>query len=212
MTNRLAEAWGHLIARYGRWMAAEARLTVEGELPDGGVVAVSWHSMNLIIMGVHAERRPRSYRAFVPPGLLGAVMRGCLDTYGMEAVALPREGTGNPIGGMKEMARALKEGWAVGVALDGPRGPARTLRPGALWLARLTGRPVVAVGAAARPAIRAPWWDRHLVPLPRCRLALVYGEPITIARGAELDQNLYSLVTDSLSAAESRAWELVGRR
>lgn len=209
--DRPAQAWGRLIARYGRWMAATGRLTIEGELPEGGFIAVSWHSANLIIMGVHAERRPHPYRAFVPPGRLGMVMRGCLEGYDMEAVALPEDGTGNAVGGMKEMARALKQGCAAGIALDGPHGPARTLRPGALWLARLTGRPLVVIGAAARPGIRAPWWDRHLVPPPHARLALVYGESITIPRGMELDPDLCARVTAALNTAEDRAEELVRR-
>ena len=204
-----AHAWGRLIARYGRWAVATADLTVEGDLPRDGFIAVSWHSMNLIIMSVHAERRPYPYRAFVPPGVLGEVMRGCLDGYGMEAVALPEDGTGNPVGAMKEMARALKQGCGTGIALDGPHGPARTLRPGALWLARLTGKPLVVIGAAARPAVRAPWWDRHLVPSPHARVAMVYGEPITIARGADFDDDLCARVTAALAAAEARAWEIV---
>jgi lysophospholipid acyltransferase (LPLAT)-like uncharacterized protein len=211
VAHRPAETWGHVIARYGRWTAASGRVAFEGELPAGGFVAVSWHSMNLVIMGIHAERRPHPYRAFVPPGLLGSVMRGCLEGYGMEAVALPEDGVGNPVGGMKEMARAIKDGCGVGIALDGPHGPARTLRPGALWLARLTGRPLVVIGAAATPAIRAPRWDRHLIPMPHSRLALVYSEPIAIPRGTDLDQGLCSLVTDTLSAVEDRAWQLVNR-
>ena len=200
------------MARYGRWVARSADVTFEGCLPQGAFIGVSWHSMNLVIMGVHAETRPERYRAFVPPGLLGSVMRGCLRGYGMEAVALPQDGVGNPVAGLKEMARALKDGCAVGIALDGPHGPARTLRPGALWLARLTGQPLVVIGAAARPAIRAPWWDRHLVPPPHARLALVYGEPIVIERAADLNEDLCARVTESLNAAEKQAWELLRRR
>jgi lysophospholipid acyltransferase (LPLAT)-like uncharacterized protein len=209
--DRTAEAWGrHIMARYGRWMARSGNVTFEGELPSGGFIGVSWHSMNLVIMGIHAESRPEPYRAFVPPGILGSVMRGCLKGYGMEAVALPQDGVGNPVAGLKEMARALKDGCGVGIALDGPHGPARTLRPGALWLARLTGQPLVVIGAAARPGFRAPRWDRHLVPLPHARLVLVYGEPIVIERGSELNEDLCTRITESLNAAEKRAWELVG--
>lgn len=207
--NLPAEAWGRLIARYGRWVASSGRIVFEGELPPGGFIGVSWHSANLVIMAVHAEHRPHPYRAFVPPGLLGEMMRGSLKGYGMEAVSLPRDGSGNPIAGLKEMARSLKDGWATGIALDGPHGPARVLRPGALWLARLTGCPLVVIGVAARPAIRAPWWDRHLIPPPHSRIALVYGQPMTIERGAEIDENLCSAVTDALRQAEDRAWSLV---
>lgn len=207
--NLPAEALGRLVARYGRLVARSSQVIFEGELPAGAFIGAIWHSTNLLVMGVHAENEPRPYRAFVPPGLRGQVTRGSLKTYAMEAVPLPPDGGGNPIAGLREMARALKEGWSTGIALDGPHGPVRTLRPGALWLARLTGRPLVTIGAAARPALRAPWWDRHLVPLPHAKLALVYGDPIIIERSCKIDQDLCSLVADSLNAAEARAWELV---
>jgi lysophospholipid acyltransferase (LPLAT)-like uncharacterized protein len=210
--NLPAEAWGRLIAGYGRWITRQAQVVLEGELPAGAFIAVSWHCTNLLVMGVHAEKRPHPYRAFVPPGLLGQVMRGSLKAYGMEPIALPPDGCGNPVAGLKEMARALKDGWAAGIALDGPHGPARTLRPGALWLARLSGRPLIVIGAAARPAVRAPWWDRHLIALPHAKIALVYGEPIMIERSCEISPALCSLVTDSLNAAEARAWDLVRER
>ena len=209
---KTAEACGHFIAHYGRWVAASSDVTFEGELPAGAFIAVSWHSMNLVVMGVHAQIRPQAYRAFVPPGLFGSVMRGCLKGYGMEAISLPKDGVGNPAAGLKEMARSLKNGCATGIALDGPHGPARTLRPGALWLARLTGVPLVVVAAAATPAIRAPWWDRHLVPPPHAHLALVYGDPFIIERGADLNEDLCTLITTSLNRAEERAWELLKQR
>ena len=204
-----ATEWGRALAAYGRWVARSGRIQFEGELPPGGFIAVGWHSTNLLIMGVHSELRPRPYWAFVPPGVLGAVMRGCLKGYAMEAVPLPRDGKGNPAAGLKEMARALKEGIAVGIAVDGPHGPARVLRPGALWLARLSGMPLVVIGAAARPALHAPWWDHHIIPPPHARIALVYGEPITIARGAEIDAALCLEVAAALETAEDRAWALL---
>ena len=137
-------------------------------------------------------------------------MRGCLKGYGMEPVALPRDGTGNPVAGLKEMAQALKEGWATGIALDGPHGPPRVMRPGALWLARLTGRPLIVIGAAARPVVHAPWWDGHLIPLPHSKIGLVYGDPIVVERGTDIGQELCVRVTRALAEAETRAWNLVG--
>lgn len=96
--------------------------------------------------------------------------------------------------------------------MDGPRGPARVSRPGALWLARLSGQPLVVVAAAARPAVRLPRWDRHLVPLPGPDIAIVYGEPITVDRRAEINVALSLRVTDPLNAAEQRAWAVLNSR
>lgn len=104
------------------------------------------------------------------------------------------------------------DGRPAGIALDGPHGPTRILRPGALWLAWLPGWPLIAIGGAARPAVRAPWWDRHLIPLPHAKIALVYEGPIMIERSCEIGQELCCLVADSLNAAEARAWDLVRDR
>ena len=49
-------------------------------------------------------------------------------------------------GGLKAMlqlVRDMERGRAAGFTLDGPRGPARVAQPGALWLARTTGNPVL---------------------------------------------------------------------
>jgi lysophospholipid acyltransferase (LPLAT)-like uncharacterized protein len=210
--NRLAETWGRLLARYGRWVVRSGQVTFEGELPQGGSIAVTWHSMNMLIMAAHGERKSRRYRVFVASGVAGAAMRGWLRGSGAEAVALPHDGAGNPAAGLKETAQALKEGWTVGVALDGPRGPARAMRPGALWLARLSGKPLVVTGAAGRPVARLPRWDRYLVPLPGVHIAIVYGEPILVDRGARIDEALCSQVTDALGRAEKRAWAILGSR
>ena len=207
--NPVIEVWGRVIARYSRWVARSAAVTFEGALPPGGSIAVTWHSMNMLVLAVHAEKRPHPYRAFVPPGLAGVAMRGWLKGCGMEPVALPRDGAGNPVAALKHMARALKEGWRVGIALDGPHGPVRVLRPGALWLARLSGKPLVVVGSAARPAVHFPRWDRQLVPLPGAKVAVVYGEPILIERDTEIDEALRLQVTEALDAAEKRAWSII---
>ena len=105
--------------------------------------------MNMLTLAVHARGRHQPYRAFVPPGFLGASMRSWLVASGMEPVPLAQDGVVNPIAGLRQMARALGEGWSVGIALDGPHGPPRVLRPGALWLARLSGKPLVVMGYAA---------------------------------------------------------------
>jgi lysophospholipid acyltransferase (LPLAT)-like uncharacterized protein len=198
-----------MIAYYGRWAARSGNVMFEGELPSGGFIAASWHCNNLLVMGIHAELRPQPYRAFVPPGLSGTIMRGCLRGYGVEPVPLPLDGVGNPAAGLKEMAQAVRDGWAAGIAVDGPHGPARVLRPGALWLARLTGRPLIVVGAAAKPCLHLPWWDSHVVPFPHSKVGLVYGEPILIPRGTDIDPSLCAGVSTALDAVERRAQELV---
>jgi lysophospholipid acyltransferase (LPLAT)-like uncharacterized protein len=106
------------------------------------------------------------------------------------------------------MARGLRGGLNVFVAVDGPHGPARRVRPGVLWVARHSGRPIVPVGLAAWPAFRWPKWDCHITPLPGARAAAIYGAPFTVPRHADLEAATHDLAA-RLVQVNARAWQVV---
>jgi lysophospholipid acyltransferase (LPLAT)-like uncharacterized protein len=81
--------------------------------------------------------------------------------------------------------RRLEEGYPVGVTLDGPRGPARVAQPGAVWLAKATGSPVLPFHLEAASHWTAPSWDATQVPLPFTRIAIAIGEPFWVPPGAD---------------------------
>jgi lysophospholipid acyltransferase (LPLAT)-like uncharacterized protein len=81
--------------------------------------------------------------------------------------------------------RRMDEGRPVGLTVDGPRGPARVAQPGALWLAKVTGNPVLPFHLEAAPNWTAPSWDASQVPLPFSRIALVVGEPLWVPGDAD---------------------------
>jgi hypothetical protein len=81
--------------------------------------------------------------------------------------------------------RRLEEGNPVGVTLDGPRGPARVAQPGAVWLAKATGSPVLPFHLEAASHWTAPSWDATQVPLPFTRIAIAIGEPFWVPPGAD---------------------------
>ena len=90
-------------------------------------------------------------------------------------------------GGLKAMLQLVREmqrGRAAGFTLDGPRGPARVAQPGALWLARTTGNPVLPFHLEASRAWALGSWDRTQIPKPFSDVALVVGEPMDVAADA----------------------------
>src|SRR5687768_6651432 len=44
---------------------------------------------------------------------------------------------------LRQMVRDMDQGKPAGFTLDGPRGPARVAQPGAIWLAKATGNPLL---------------------------------------------------------------------
>jgi len=84
-------------------------------------------------------------------------------------------------GGLRGLARALGEGHSVIVVPDGPRGPAETVKPGVVRLARLTGAPVVPLSFAASAEWRTRSWDGFRIPKPFARCVVRFGEPLRVA-------------------------------
>jgi lysophospholipid acyltransferase (LPLAT)-like uncharacterized protein len=71
-------------------------------------------------------------------------------------------------------------------------------------MARATGYPIVPIGFGVDRAWRLNSWDRFTIPKPGARVAMVYGEPISVPRAAtsaELDSATRA-IHDSLVAAE----------
>src|SRR5438132_1100203 len=65
----------------------------------------------------------------------------------------------------------------LGITPDGPRGPRRKVQMGMIFLASLTGLPIVPVGMAFGAAWRLNSWDRFAVPCPWSALNCVLGLP-----------------------------------
>jgi lysophospholipid acyltransferase (LPLAT)-like uncharacterized protein len=109
--------------------------------------------------------------------------------------------------------RRLEDGFAVGVTLDGPRGPALVAQPGAVWLAKMSGNPILPfhLEAASRWEVRS--WDATQLPLPFSRVALVIGEPIWVPAETS-DQGLEEVrlrVEQALAGLKCRALQLLGQ-
>ncbi len=102
-----------------------------------------------------------------------------------------------------ELKREMDRGRPSGFAVDGPRGPARHAQPGAVWLAKLTGNPVVPFHMEASRYWSLKSWDRTQIPRPFSTVALAVGGPIHVPADAdeaaletkrvELEQSLHAL-------------------
>jgi hypothetical protein len=94
-------------------------------------------------------------------------------------------------GGLKAMlqlVRDMEKGKPAGFTLDGPRGPARVAQPGAIWLARATGNPVLPFHLEASSYWTTNSWDRTQIPKPFSTVALVVGEPMDVPSDANEHQ------------------------
>jgi lysophospholipid acyltransferase (LPLAT)-like uncharacterized protein len=116
-------------------------------------------------------------------------------------------------GGVSALLQMIKcaDKTHIAITPDGPRGPRRVMQQGAVYLASMTGLPVIVVGVACDRAWRARSWDRMLIPKPWCTAYGVGSAPIHVPadltrEGMELyRQKLENVLIDVTEAAERLA-------
>ncbi len=117
-------------------------------------------------------------------------------------------------GGRKALLQLTHEmaaGRPTGFTVDGPRGPSRVSQPGAVWLAKATGNPVVPFHCEASRYWSMKSWDRTQIPKPFSTVAIVVGAPIYVApdAGDEALEAARATLDQRLFGAEQRALALV---
>lgn len=111
---------------------------------------------------------------------------------------------------LRQMIRDVEHA-PVAFTLDGPRGPARVAQPGAVWLAKVSGKPIIPFHLEADRRWTLRSWDRAQVPKPFATVSLVFAPPIQVDRQAD-DEALAAArrhLEDALAACEARCMVVI---
>ncbi len=184
------------MALYLRFVARTSQ--VGGEITRDSVVLTFWHEYNLAVFVVAVRiRGDLRHASFSTQGFRGAVVDAMLEhsTVPMRILPLPPE---SDRAAGRAFALRLGElggaGWSPIVTPDGPFGPYRVVKPGALIVARASGLPIQPWAIEARPLLRLPGrWDNHVIPLPFGRLRVIAGKSITILERERLSPRVAQL-------------------
>jgi lysophospholipid acyltransferase (LPLAT)-like uncharacterized protein len=82
---------------------------------------------------------------------------------------------------LRQLTREMAAGRPAAFTIDGPRGPARVAQPGAVWLAKATGNPVVPFHIETNRHWTLKSWDCTQIPKPFAVSAIAIGEPLWVA-------------------------------
>ncbi len=130
-----------------------------------------WHHRNQGVAIVVSEARDGQYLSDLAESLGYRTVRGSSTRGGARAL----------LGAVRELQAA----GAVAFTPDGPRGPRRELKPGAVAAAQRGGGVIVPVHAEADRAWRLHSWDRFMIPKPLARVRITYGRTFPIAGGED---------------------------
>jgi hypothetical protein len=108
---------------------------------------------------------------------------------------------------LAQLRRDMRAGRPAAFTVDGPRGPAGVAQPGAVWLARATGNPILPFHIEASRFWTVNSWDRHQIPKPGSLVVAAIGPPIEVPAGpgaAGIEAGREALET-ALGRLEARA-------
>ena len=141
------------------------------------VLFVLWHGQLLPLVHYHQQEK---ITVLVSEHADGEYITRVLHRYGFDTARGSSTRGGSK--GLKGLVRAVREGRDIGITPDGPRGPARVCKPGALVAAQITGVPIIPMAVGSDSAWSFQSWDRFSVPKPLTRLRIIYGEPVYVPR------------------------------
>ncbi len=101
--------------------------------------------------------------------------------YGAVRGSSTRGGTG----ALVELIRLMKASNPAGFLADGPKGPRRVAKEGALLLAKKTGNPVVPFAITPEKFWTINSWDKMQIPRPFTRVSVVIAPPIYVSANAD---------------------------
>jgi lysophospholipid acyltransferase (LPLAT)-like uncharacterized protein len=152
---RHAEAWQELLATRGR------------------AIIAGWHEA----LGLAAWHfRNTGFHTLTSYSFDGELITRVVECFGLNALRGSSSRGGSEA--LVQLERALELVEAVGLTLDGPRGPRRVAKPGIAILSARSGVPIIPVAFGVNRGWRLKSWDRFLIPKPFARIACTYGKPI----------------------------------
>jgi len=165
-----------------------------------------WHGR--ILPATYYFRR-RNIVVITSENFDGEWIAGIIERFGY------RTARGSTSRGAKRALLQLKRDMAAGkpaaFTVDGPRGPARVAQPGAVWLAKATGNPILPFHIEASRYWTARSWDRTQIPKPYATAAIAIGEPLDVdehADDGEIERSR-QLLEQRLHTLEARAYSMI---
>jgi len=168
---------------YIRWVGWTSRIiwvnrSVRDELEAAGkgFIYAFWHGRQAFLTYLH---RGEGIVVLISKSADGEIIARVCHSLGFQTVrGSSSRGASEAVLRLQDI---LKSGGRIGITPDGPRGPLREVQPGALYLAQMTGCPIVPLAYGARKKWVFKGWDEFIVPKPFNRIAIMYGEPISVA-------------------------------
>lgn len=161
-----------------------------------------WHGKLFLPIMLFSGWEQKKIAALISPSRDGAILTRWMQRLGYNVV----RGSSNSkaTSSTVKLVALGKQGYSLGMAADGPRGPMYSAKLGSAYLAQKTGLPILPIGAAYQNAKQFQSWDRFLFPKPFSKAILYLDQPFYVRP----EDNLELVTRDmelKLHVAEAKA-------
>ena len=130
-----------------------------------------WHQCAFCLF----EANPISNSAVLTAkGGPGDVFTKAVEIYDAKIIQVPfDENPSEAAVSAAKLVHALKEGFNLMLAVDGPNGPRHKIKPGIFFLAKRSKKKIIPIGVAASKKLTLFFrWDKYFIPLPFSAVAI----------------------------------------
>ena len=137
-----------------------------------------WHDKQLLPIVSMPKWGYCKNAGFVSTSRDGEMLATWLKLLGYEVIR--GSSSKKAISGLVKLVGMLKDGYSVGIAADGPRGPRHEAKTGISFLAHKSGLKVIPLGVALGGKRIFKSWDQYQLPYPFSKGVIYVGEPFVI--------------------------------
>ena len=175
-------------------------------LPDcGPCVYAMWHAHQCCVHGLPDRA---NCNVLVSRSRDGQIIANVVEKWGFKVIH-GSKGKKGSVEATLQMIHALEHGECCAIMVDGPKGPAKVVKDGAIKIAKKAGVPIVPVFwySPNLTFLKFPSWDGFRIPFFWTKLINIYGEPIYVdaAHDKAQDEEVRLKVQRSLEKLEKEA-------
>ena len=145
-----------------------------------------WHGrvlmMPCLYVSAHRNQSPKTKGVYT---LISNHSDGRIISFGVKLMGLLTvngSSSRNAASGLHGLIKRIQDGYDVAITCDGPKGPARVMKPGGIMLGKETGVPVFPVACSANRYWTVNSWDKMMIPKPFAKAVCIVGEPVVVPR------------------------------
>lgn len=180
---------GYLLGFYLKFVFKTSKVHIEKH-PDAKIffddlnpaLYAFWHGRLLMMATIHPPKY--QMRVLSSKNDIGILSEKCVSLFGITFIRGSKHNPNKPNrdkGGsaaLRQMVRALRGGYPIGITPDGPLGPAQKVNEGILITAIMAQKPIIPLTYSCKTGYQTKTWDRFLIPYPFTKLYFKVGKPI----------------------------------